>query len=160
MDRVKEALFNILAPDVSESTWLDMFAGTGAVGIEALSRGAREVVFLDTSGLAIKTIRENLENTGLTEGAHVVRMDAFKYLERPASRTFDVVYVAPPQYMGLWKQALLALDAHAEWLNPDAIVVVQIDPRERENIALKTLEAYDERTYGRTLLWFFEKPGE
>ena len=159
MDRVKEALFNILSGDVPDSTWLDLFAGTGAVGIEALSRGARQVVFIDQSAPAIKTIHENLNHTGLNDGATVLRQDAFRYLERPATRQFDVVYVAPPQYKGLWKEALLRLDAHADWLNPDAIIVVQIDPKERENVGLKVLEAYDERTYGKTLLWFFEKPG-
>lgn len=160
MDRVKESLFNILSEDVQDCAWLDLFAGTGAVGIEALSRGAREVVFIDLSTLALKTIHENLEHTGLTEGAEVIRKDALRYLERPASRRFDIVYVAPPQYKGLWKEALLKLDAHADWLNPDALVIVQIDPKEREAVTLNVLEAYDERTYGRTLLWFFEKPGE
>ncbi len=159
MDRAKEALFSILSAEVPGSTWLDLFAGTGAVGIEALSRGASEVVFIDQSALAIKTIYENLATTGLADGATVLRQNAFRYLARPASRHFDVVYVAPPQYKGLWKEALLQLDAHAEWLNPDAIVVVQIDPKERENVTLSVLEAYDERTYGKTLLWFFEKPG-
>jgi 16S rRNA (guanine966-N2)-methyltransferase len=160
MDKVKEALFSILVAEVPGSAWLDLFAGTGAVGIEALSRGAREAVFIDLARVAIKTIHENLESTQLTEGAIVLRTDGLQYLSRPATRQFDIVYVAPPQYKGLWKEALLRLDAHLDWLNPDAIVVVQIDPKEREAVTLTTLEAYDERTYGRTLLWFFERPGE
>ena len=160
MDRIKEALFNILAADVPESTWLDLFAGTGSVGIEALSRGAAEVVFVDSSRAAIQTVQENLAHTRLTSGAQVMRTDAFAYLKRSPSRRFDVVYVAPPQYHGLWKEALLLLDAQPDWLNPDGIVVVQIDPREQEAVSLNTLEAYDERRYGRTLLWFFECPGE
>jgi len=69
-----------------------------------------------------------------------------------------VVYIAPPQYQGLWQRALLKLDERPDWLNPEAIVVVQIDPREQEAITLRTLEAYDERRYGQTLLWFFEHP--
>ncbi len=159
-DRVKEALFNILSPVVTGSSWLDVFAGTGSVGIEALSRGAAHVVFIDNARLAVKTIHENLAITGLAAEARVVRADAFDYLGRPPSRRFDVVYLAPPQYLGLWKDALLRLDERPDWLNPDAIVVVQIDPKEQEAVTLHTLEAYDERKYGRTLLWFFERPGE
>ncbi len=160
MDRVKEALFNILGTDVQGSVWLDLFAGTGSVGIEALSRGASEVVFVDNSRQAVRIIHENLEHTGLSAGAHVVQSDAFIYLDRTPSRQFDTVYIAPPQYKGLWKQALLKLDASPGWLHPEALVIIQIDPHEQEAITLKRLEAYDERRYGNTLLWFFEKPGE
>jgi 16S rRNA (guanine966-N2)-methyltransferase len=161
MDRVKEALFNILSPVVPGSAWLDLFAGTGSIGIEALSRGAARVVFVENARLAIRTIHDNLALTDLAERASVVRADVFAYLARPVSpaKRFDVVYVAPPQYEGLWKKTLDLLDENPDWLNPDGIVVVQIDPNEREAVALQTLEAYDERTYGSTLLWFFERPG-
>ncbi len=160
MDRVKEALFNILSPIVPGSTWLDLFAGTGSVGIEALSRGAARVVFVDSARLAIQTIHDNLALTGLADGAEVLRVDALAYLARTPGERFDFVYVAPPQYQGLWKRALLQLDARPDWLNPDGIVVVQIHPKEQEAVSLTTLEAYDERRYGHTLLWFFERPGE
>lgn len=160
MDRVKEALFNILSPVVVDSTWLDLFAGTGSVGIEALSRGAARAVFVEQARLAVKCIHENLALTGLAENARVVRADVFDYLARPPAQRFDIAYVAPPQYEGLWKQALLQLDAQPDWLNPDGTVIVQIDPKEREAVTLQTLEAYDERVYGNTLLWFFERPGE
>ncbi len=159
-DRVKEALFNILSPVVPGSSWLDLFAGTGSVGIEALSRGAAKATFIDSARLAIQAIHENLAITGLTANARVVRADVLDYLARTPPQHFDVVYVAPPQYRGLWKDALLRLDARPDWLNPDGIVVVQIDPKEREAISLQSLEAYDERRYGRTLLWFWERPGE
>lgn len=160
MDRVKESLFNILSSGVPGSAWMDLFAGTGSVGIEALSRGAARAVFVDHARLAVKTIHENLALTGLAENALVVRADVFAYLARPPRAHFDVVYVAPPQYQGLWSRTLAALDAQPDWLNPDGIVIVQIDPTEREAVTLQTLEAYDERTYGNTLLWFFERPGE
>lgn len=160
MDRVKEALFNILSPVVANSVWLDLFAGTGSVGIEALSRGAARAVFVERASAAIKTIHHNLAHTKLADDARVMRADVFEYLDRPASETFDVVYIAPPQYAGLWKDTLLKLDTRTDWLNPDAIIIVQIDPREQETVTLEALEAYDERTYGNTLLWFFEFPGE
>ncbi len=156
MDRVKEALFNIIGSGIRDASLLDLFAGTGSVGIEALSRGAAHVTFIDSDRLAVRTIHENLSHTGLAERALVLRANAFDYLRRRQPRTFDYVYIAPPQYKKLWKDALLLLDEHPHHLNPDAIVIVQIDPAEQESVALATLEPYDERRYGKTLLWFFE----
>ncbi|HVO71318.1 MAG TPA: 16S rRNA (guanine(966)-N(2))-methyltransferase RsmD [Aggregatilineaceae bacterium] len=158
MDRVKEALFNILGAGVRGSSWLDLFAGTGSVGIEALSRGAAHALFIDNDRLAVRTIRENLEHTRLAERAAVLRADAFAYLRRPNPEAFEYIYVAPPQYQGMWKQTLLALDADPAHLQPDGVVIVQIAPVERADMALEVLRPYDERTYGKTLLWFFERP--
>lgn len=158
MDRVKEALFNILGTSVMDCSFLDLFAGTGSVGIEALSRGAERAVFVDMDRFAIRTIHENLALTRLAARAEVLRANAFEYLQRPEPEAFEFVYVAPPQQKGMWKDALLALDAHPEHLHPDGVVVVQIDPGEREDVTLETLLPYDERTYGNTLLWFFERP--
>ncbi len=156
MDRVKEALFNIIGLGIRDASLLDLFAGTGSVGIEALSRGAAHVTFIDSDRLAIRTIHENLSHTGLADRALVLRTNAFDYLHRRQPRTFDYVYIAPPQYKKLWKDALLLLDQHPHHLNPDAIIIVQIDPAEQESVSLTTLEPYDERRYGKTLLWFFE----
>ncbi len=160
MDRVKEALFNILGVGIRGSSFLDLFAGTGSVGIEALSRGAGHVVFVDNDRLAIRTIHENLAITRLAERAEVLRTNAFSYLQRPGPQPFEYIYVAPPQYKGWWKDALVAIDQNPAHLYPDGIVVVQIDPAEREDVALDVLEPFDERVYGKTLLWFFERPGD
>jgi 16S rRNA (guanine966-N2)-methyltransferase len=158
MDRVKEALFNILGTGIRGCSFLDLFAGTGSVGIEALSRGAERVLFLDNNRLAIRTIRENLEHTRLSERAEVLRTDAFVYLQRPKLEAFEYIFVAPPQYKSMWKETLLTLDANPAHVQPDGIVIVQIDPSEREDLTLDTLRLYDERVYGRTMLWFFERP--
>ncbi|NLX11467.1 MAG: 16S rRNA (guanine(966)-N(2))-methyltransferase RsmD [Chloroflexi bacterium] len=158
MDRVKEALFNILGSGIHGASFLDLFAGTGSVGIEALSRGAARAVFIDMDRMAIRTIHENLETTRLADRAEVLRTDALVYLRRRSAEPFDYIYVAPPQYKGIWKEALLTLDANPEHLNPDGVVVVQIDPDERDDVSLSTLELFDERSYGKTLLWFFERP--
>lgn len=155
-DRVKESLFNILGRSVVDTRWLDLFAGTGAVGIEALSRGAASATFTELHPLAIKTINENLKTTDFTAKSTVLRTDAFDYLRRPVAQPFSVVYVAPPQYEGLWKKTLTVLDAHTGTLEPDALVILQIDPKEQEPIHLQHLIPYDERQYGNTLLWFFE----
>lgn len=158
MDRVKESLFNILGTGVRGSSFLDLFAGTGSVGIEALSRGAEHAVFIDLDRIAIKTIQENLEITRLADRAEVLRTDAFAYLQRGKPEAFEYIYVAPPQYKGMWKEALLSIDRNPIRLHPDGIVVVQMDPSEREDLPLQILQAYDERIYGSTLLWFFERP--
>ena len=154
-DRVKEALFNIIGPDVRAATFLDLFAGTGAVGIEALSRGADWVRLIDRHPQAVKTIHTNLKRTGLAERAEVLHMDAFAMLERPVDRTFDYVYIAPPQYKEIWKKALQRVDAHPDWLSEDAWVIVQIDPLEYADLPLENLEAFDQRRYGSTLLVFY-----
>ncbi len=158
--RAKEALFNILGGELVGATFLDLFAGTGSVGIEALSRGASQVYFVDHDSRAIRTVQENLRLTRLEARAKVVRSDAFAFLTRPATVTFDYVYVAPPQFQGLWRRALEMLDARTEWLNPDAWVIAQIAPSEYEDVPLKRLELFDQRRYGTTLLCFYESPSE
>lgn len=156
MDRVKESLFNILG-DVTGERWLDLFAGTGQVGIEALSRGAAELVFIDKVRPAIRTIEENLRAARLADGAEVVQGDAFHFLRREGVRPFDLIYVAPPQYKGLWEEVMQLLDADpARLLTENGVVVVQIDPKEYQPVQLQRLDLYDERRYGNTLLLFYD----
>lgn len=154
-DRAKESLFNIIGADVEGSRFLDLFAGTGSVGIEALSRGAATAVFLDTAPAAIRTVKDNLAATGLTDKANVLQMDAFVFLGRPPGPPFDYVFVAPPQYHEVWLRALRALDAWPDGLSEDAWVVVQIDRREAEDEGLLRLSRFDERVYGTTMLRFY-----
>lgn len=155
-DRVKEAVFNILGSDIEDSKMLDLFAGTGSVGIEALSRGATFVRFVDRNGLAISTVRENLTKTGLIDVADILKMDAFTLLNRKSDQSFDYIYIAPPQYLELWKKAITTLDANPGWMVEDAWVIVQIDPKEYENLALENLSEFDKRIYGNTELVFYE----
>jgi len=157
-DMVKEALFNILAGDVQDSTWWDLFGGTGAIGIEALSRGAVFVRFSDLNRAPIETIQANLQITGFSSQAEVRRGDAFSMLEASANRVFDYVYIAPPQYKEMASKALLLLDANPGWLNDEgAWVIVQIHPREYRKLELQALEEFEQRKYGSTLLVFYEK---
>jgi 16S rRNA (guanine966-N2)-methyltransferase len=154
-DRVKEALFSILGDSIADARVLDLFAGTGGVGIEALSRGAEQAVFVDKDQKATATIRANLQRTRLEAGARVVRTDVFKFLGgQPES--FDLIYIAPPQYQGLWSKTVLALESEPGWLYPGGLVVVQIFPKELEPLALITLCLTDQRRYGSTLLCFYE----
>jgi 16S rRNA (guanine966-N2)-methyltransferase len=156
-DQVKEACFNIIGSDIVDAIFLDLFAGTGSVGIEALSRGAGFVRFVDLNRLPVETVRANLAHCGLEQSAEVIRADAFALLERPPDRSFDYIYVAPPQYKGMWSRVLLLLDAQPSWMTDDAWVIVQIHPVEYEARALKALVEFDQRQYGGTLLAFYER---
>lgn len=156
-DRVKEALFNILGGDIIDASLLDLFGGTGAVGIEALSRGATFVRINDLNRAAITTIRANLEATRLQSHAQVTQGDAFSLLQQAADRAFDYIYIAPPQYKGMWQRAIKLVDDHPNWLSDEAWVIVQIDPVEYEAISLKNLNEFDQRRYGSTVLVFYER---
>lgn len=156
-DRVKEALFNIVAGDILDSHWWDMFAGTGAVGIEALSRGAGFVRFMDLNRAPIDTIRANLAAAALAGKAEVQRADAFTSLASTADREFHYIYVAPPQFQSLWSRALIALDQQMDWLADDGWVIVQIAPKEYSVLDLMHLREFDQRKYGTTLLLFYER---
>ena len=156
-DRVKEALFNILASDVIDSRWWDLFAGTGAIGIEALSRGADFVRFTDSNRAPIETIKFNLEHCGFTKQAEVRRGDAFTLLSRGADAHFEYIYVAPPQYKEMWEKALELVDDNPDWLSDDGSVIVQIDPKEHKNLILENLEEIEQRKYGSTMLIFYER---
>jgi 16S rRNA (guanine966-N2)-methyltransferase len=158
-DKVREALFNIIGPDIFEATFLDLFAGTGSVGIEALSRGASYVCFIERNHRPYMIIKENLKLTGLKDGAYLVQADAFDYLERPIYQQYDYVFIAPPQYKKMWSRALQSLDTHLGWLSPDAWVIVQIHPIEYQflgdDLPVHNLLEFDQRQYGSTLLVFY-----
>ena len=156
-DRAKESLFNILAGDVLDSNWWDVFAGTGAVGIEALSRGAAFVRFSDSNRAPIDTIRSNVEHCGFTLQAEIRRADAFAYLASPPDREFEYIYVAPPQYQDMWAKALELVDDNIDWLTDDGWVIAQIDPKEYKPLALETMDEIEQRRYGSTLLVFYER---
>lgn len=155
-DRTKSALFSILTSQemVVDCRYLDLFGGTGAVGIEALSRGAAQAVFCERDRVALATLQRNLVITGLRDRAHVVPGDAFTYLARADVPAFDVIYIAPPQYQGLWLRALLAVDARCELLAAGGAVVVQVFPKEWAAPTLRHLALYDQRQYGSTALFF------
>ncbi|PKM76210.1 MAG: 16S rRNA (guanine(966)-N(2))-methyltransferase RsmD [Firmicutes bacterium HGW-Firmicutes-15] len=132
-DMIKEALFNVLGNRVMESKFLDLFAGSGSVGIEALSRGAKKVVFVDSSGEAIKVIKENLANCGLESDYEVYRSDVFKalgLLHRQVSR-FELIYIDPPfTNERIFNEVMGAL-GNVDILESDGIVVIRT-PRKKD----------------------------
>jgi len=154
-DRVKEALFNIIGPDIVRASFWDLFAGTGSVGLEALSRGAVFTRFTEIHPNVIKILKENINSCGFKDLSEVIRVDAIKYLTSHPQKTFDYIYIAPPQYQQMWLRTLSVLDMHMEHCNSDAWIIVQIDPIEYENLNLERMVEIDRRRYGSTLLLFF-----
>jgi 16S rRNA (guanine966-N2)-methyltransferase len=146
-DRVREALFSILG-EVDDARVLDLFAGSGALAIEALSRGAASATLVDSSAAAIATIRRNLETLGLSAEVH--RQRALAYLERAraARRQYDLVFLDPP-YRHAGTLALELCAALQPVLSPDARVVAESDRRAPLELDSPLL---DERRYGDTLI--------
>ncbi len=156
LDRVKTPLFDILRPEIQGVRMLDLFAGSGSVGIEAISQGAEHCTFLDLAKKATDTIKKNLESARLGEQSEVRTTDAFAYL-RNTSKTFDLIYIAPPQYKGLWLEALQCIGERPSLVEDDGLMVVQIDPKEQEAFTLRAFEVEQERKYGNTLFMFLRK---
>jgi 16S rRNA (guanine(966)-N(2))-methyltransferase RsmD len=154
-DRAKEALFSILGQWIEGARVLDLFGGTGAVGIESLSRGAAFAHFVDLNRKAVETMRANLQHCRLDADALVERADSFTMLKNYRGDPFDLIYVAPPQYQELWRKALLLIDSRPELLTPDGEVIIQIHPREETPVELQFLREYDRRQYGSVLLVFY-----
>ena len=167
IDRVKTALFDILADEVEDIRFLDLFGGVGGVGIEALSRGATSATFIEMNHKVLQILRENLQITGLADRAETIHGDAFKFLQHHEHGTlqhpleqqwhYEIIYVAPPQYQEMAARALGILDSSP--LVPDnGLVIVQIHPKERPGVAAvpcQRLKLTDERRYGSTLLMFY-----
>ncbi len=156
-DRIKESLFNILGNRVCDQQILDVFAGTGALGLEALSRGAAGGVFIDqaTAGL----IRENAEHTHLLERAEILHSDVFAALQRLARqrRQFGIVFCDPPYHKGLWERALLFFDS-SSLVEPGGLVIIEHGRDENELPVLSSLEKIRNQSYGSTTqLTIFQK---
>jgi 16S rRNA (guanine966-N2)-methyltransferase len=149
-DRVREALFSILGPRVEGAAVLDLFAGSGALGLEALSRGAERATFLDNAPAALRALRANLAALGID--AEVVRADAVRWLRAASGgqRQYSLVFLDPPYRRAATLGAELS-DVLPAVLGPDALVVSESDRRAPLELTMPTT---DERRYGDTLIRF------
>jgi 16S rRNA (guanine966-N2)-methyltransferase len=147
-DRVREALFSILGPRVEGAAVLDLFAGSGALGLEALSRGADRVTFVDSAAAALRAVRGNLATLGAD--AEVVRADAVRWLRAASGggRQYSLVFLDPPYRRAATLGAELS-DVLPAVLGPDALVVSESDRRAPLEL---TIPITDERRYGDTLI--------
>jgi len=124
-ERVRETLFNWLSPVIEGSRCLDLFAGSGALGLEALSRGAADAVFIENSPVAARALRRNIATLDAT-GARIVETDAFDWLQTAAPRPFDIVFLDPPFAAGRYEELCRLLTDHG-WLAKQALVYVERD---------------------------------
>ncbi len=124
-DRIKETLFNILQPEICDCRFLDLFAGSGAIGIEALSRGAREAVFVENNRKACECIRENLTFTKLSDNAQVLYMDVLTALYRlEGEKPFDLIFLDPPYDKG-FEQEVFAYLRHSSLADSDTLIILE-----------------------------------
>ena len=151
-DKVKQALFNILGDRVVDAVFLDLFAGAGGIGIEALSRDAARVVFVDESRDSFNVVKQNIEQTGFEERSQAMLSKAESFLKKP-SGPYDIVFLDPPYATGL--QPLLEQVAGAGILKPDAIVIAEHFKKQPSPERAGGLELYREAKYGDTVLAFY-----
>ena len=156
-DRARAGLFDWLGPSVDGARVLDLYAGTGALGIEALSRGAREAVFVERARAALQVLRRNLDELGLRERARVVEADLSRGLGPIAAKvgTFDLVLADPP-YEGGALARLLSDAALTDVMSPDAVVVTERSARTEPDQATSLLSLRASKRYGETAFDWWE----
>ncbi len=125
-DRIKETLFNMLQPYTQGSVFVDIFSGSGAIGIEALSRGAKKAYFIDNAVSATNCIQENLQFTKLTPNSIILKQDAVSALGNIYEKEVDIIFIDPPYEQGLEKQVLTAL-SHYPYIKEHTILIVEAD---------------------------------
>ena len=158
LDRVKEAVFNIIQFDIKDSVVLDLFSGSGALGIEALSRGAKEAILCDASSKAIKIINKNLEETRLKDKAKVINSDYLETLSKIKDKKFDIIFLDPP-YKSDYVEKSIEYISKYNLLAENGIIIVETNDKNKidEIKAKKGLEVYDTRKYGIAIIIFIRK---
>jgi 16S rRNA (guanine966-N2)-methyltransferase len=158
-DRLRETLFNVVAPNIEDSLWLDLFAGSGAIGIEALSRGARSVSFVDSSAAAARTIRNNLHTLEIDEGFEVIERDvatALRMLDSQAV-TCDFVFLDPPyRKMGDYEEVLGFL-SQSRLLGPASQVIAEHDKHVDPGNEFGALRRHRTLRQGDAVLSFYRR---
>lgn len=160
-DRIKEALFNVLQNRIADCGFLDLYAGSGSVGIEALSRGAASAVFIDLDQQAVKIIRENLHNCGL-QGGEVYRNDIFNGLNilHRQNRKFDLIYADPPfTQEELFEKTLHHL-SQTDLLYPDGIIIIRVPRKKVMPASIGVLHLQRSNDYGESSLYYYSLTNE
>jgi len=153
-DKVKGAIFNVLV-SVEDKKILDLFAGSGALGIEALSRGAEQVVFVDSSFNSLDLVRKNLEKLEFRDKSRLIKKNVLRFLKSESEGRFDLILVDPPYGKGLCQKVLEIL-SEKEFLNAKGVLVIEHHKKEKiEKVGNFIL--LQERKYGDTVVSFFWK---
>ncbi len=156
-DRVKESVFNIIGGFVIDISVLDLFAGTGNLGLEAISRGAKSVVFVDNDETSVKIIKRNIELTKFSEQATVKKMDAIKIIEKfyNQGQTFDLIFCDPPYNCGLYPAVLQKLSIY-NLLTPNGCLVIEHSKHEEVDCP-ENMDVFRVQRYGETIVKFIQK---
>ena len=157
LDRVKESLFNIIQNDIEDSTVLDLFSGSGAIGLEFLSRGAKRAVLCDNSKDAIKIIKQNVQKTHFEEKVEVYNMEFTKLVERLQNQKFDIIYIDPPYATDFIKISIKKIIEY-KLVNENTKIIVETDDETRilNQIEKMDVEITDKRKYGRATIIFLK----
>lgn len=158
LDRVKESLFNIIQNYIEDCNFLDLFSGSGAIGIEAISRGAKKAILCDKSKEAVNIIRKNIEKTHTEEKVELYNLDFKKVLREKVEEKQDIVYLDPPYKTDFAIQALKIL-LEKELIDEKSIIIIETDNEKDilNKISKMKLKVRDTRKYGRAYLIFLEK---
>ena len=157
LDRVKESIFNIIQNEVPNSIFLDLFSGSGAIGLEAASRGAKKVILCDKSKEAIKIISKNIEKTHLSKKVELYNLDYELLLKTKVRENLDIVYIDPP-YDSDFAIKSVEILINKKLVNEDSIIIIETDNEKKilEELEKKQVEITDERKYGRAVLIFLK----
>ena len=158
-DRLRETLFNVVAPAVEDSVWLDLFAGTGAIGIEAISRGARMVYFVESAKRAVRTIRENLASLKIEEGFELIEREAPTALRLLDSQSVacDFCYVDPPYRKKEDYEEVLGYLSQSRVLNAEGLVIAEHDKHFDPGEAFGALRRQRMLRQGDSVLSFYRR---
>ncbi len=159
LDRVKESLFNIIQMNIVNSIFLDLFSGSGAIGLEAISRGAKKVVLCDNAKDAIQIIKSNIEKTKTEDKVKVYNLESNKLLEKLENEKFDHIYIDPPyENVDIVYNSVLKI-LEKDLLAEEGIIIIETDKKEKiiEKIKELNIGITDTRKYGRICLIFAKK---
>ena len=154
-DMVKEALFSIIFDRISDSIVLDLFSGSGSIGIEALSRGAKECYFCDINPKCVDIIKDNLTRAKLLEQAFVYKLDYFDMLDKVRNVSFDIIYVDPPYNKGFGIKAIERIPSY-DLLKKNGVLVYETDTGEDAPDTIGKYQKVKIKKYGRNYLSFYE----
>ena len=157
LDRVKESLFNIIQNEVVDSVFLDLFSGSGAIGLEAASRGAKKTILCDKSKDAIKVINKNVEKTHLKEKVELYNLDYEVLLNDKIKDTLDIIYIDPPYNSDFAIKAVNSI-IKKKLVNENSTIIIETDDEEKIIEGLNKIEVRitDKRKYGRAILIFLK----
>ena len=159
LDRVKESLFNIIQGEIEDSVVLDLFSGSGAIGLEFASRGAKKVYLNDNSEEAVQIIKQNIDKTHLSEKVEIYNLDFLKLIQKLQGKSFDIIYLDPPYKTDFIIQSLNEL-LKFKMITQETLIILETDDEKRiiEEIEFESkFQITDKRKYGKAYIIFLKK---